>query len=77
MVDGSGSMSGRPEEQARDAALFFVKDLPHSQGAARPAHRHAVLPQTEQCRSLHPAGLGQDTCPFSCLETLFIGCAQC
>ena len=36
VVDGSGSMGGRPEEQARDAALFFVKDLPHGQSA-----RHA------------------------------------
>ena len=33
MVDGSGSMGGQPEEQARDAALFFVKDLPHGQSA--------------------------------------------
>ncbi len=33
VVDGSGSMSGLPTEQARDAALFFVKDLPHGQGA--------------------------------------------
>jgi len=33
VVDGSGSMGGRPEEQARDAALFFVKDLPHGQSA--------------------------------------------
>ena len=33
MVDGSGSMGGRPEVQARDAAAFFVKDLPSDQGA--------------------------------------------
>jgi hypothetical protein len=33
VVDGSGSMGGEPERQARDAALLFIKDLPHGAGA--------------------------------------------
>lgn len=37
VVDGSGSMSGGPEVQTRDAASFFVKDLP--QGADRRLHK--------------------------------------
>lgn len=28
IVDGSGSMGGNPIQQATEAALFFVKDLP-------------------------------------------------
>ena len=35
VIDGSGSMGGLPAEQARDAALFFVKDLPHGQSARK------------------------------------------
>lgn len=34
MIDGSGSMGGGPDVQARDAASFFVKDLPQGQGEA-------------------------------------------
>mmetsp|Transcript_20822 Transcript_20822/g.45542 ORF Transcript_20822/g.45542 Transcript_20822/m.45542 type:complete len:577 (+) Transcript_20822:96-1826(+) len=30
VIDGSGSMGGSPIEQAKQAALFFVKDLPRS-----------------------------------------------
>lgn len=33
IIDGSGSMGGAPEVQARDAASFFVKDLPQNNGA--------------------------------------------
>jgi hypothetical protein len=32
VIDGSGSMGGSPEIQARDAASFFVKDLPQNKG---------------------------------------------
>ncbi len=32
VVDGSGSMGGGPERQARDSALMFVKDLPTGEG---------------------------------------------
>jgi hypothetical protein len=32
VIDGSGSMGGAPEVQARDAASFFVKDLPQNKG---------------------------------------------
>ncbi len=32
VVDGSGSMGGEPERQARDAAHFFIKDLPSGAG---------------------------------------------
>ena len=34
VIDGSGSMGGGPDAQARDAASFFVKDLPQGQGEA-------------------------------------------
>ena len=32
IVDGSGSMHGSAEQQARQAADFFVRDLPVQQG---------------------------------------------
>lgn len=51
VIDGSGSMGGAPEVQARDAASFFVKDLPQGQGALQPR----LKPPAEVSFDLLPA----------------------
>ncbi len=53
VVDGSGSMGGGPQRQARDSALMFIKDLPTGEGEWGADRQGTWTGQRTVCRAHH------------------------